>query len=143
MIALFQFGDYTVCMYSKIVQLRHRGVRRPDRDISNDTGVSGTVTLHCVGGHLRLAVNEWGVHRPGSELLPDLWDARCMGWNSGSMIWHGYQHARLGDQKGQPVYFQEWTIEIIDMYPPQDQIKSIFHARNGEPAAFDQVPPVP
>ncbi|RFP32402.1 hypothetical protein D0T21_09360 [Duganella sp. BJB476] len=96
-----------------------------------------------VGGHLRLRVVEWGVHRAGAELLPDLWDARCVSWNQGRMLWHGYQYGRLGDQKGQPVYFQEWCLEVVDMYPPQDKMKSIFHARNGAPAdVAEQVPPV-
>jgi hypothetical protein len=132
-------------MYSKIVQFRHRGVRRPDRDISNDAGVFGAATLFCVGGYLRLAIEEWGVHRAGAELLPDLWDAKCVGWHQRSMKWEGYQHARLGDTKGQPVYFQEWLVEIVDMYPPQDKIKSIFHSRSGTASetAADQVPPAP
>jgi len=138
-------------MYSNIKQFRARGVRRSDRDIANDPGLSGAVHLHHVGGFLRLSAVEWGCNRAGAELFPDLWDAKCVGWNAAGMVWQGFQHARLSDKKGDPVYFQEWRIEVIGMRPPDDKIKSVFHGYESEmpppdhspAAAADQVPTTP
>jgi hypothetical protein len=148
MIALFQFGDYTVCMYSKIIQRRHRGVERSDRDIANDPGVFGEVTMYRVGGHKRMQVREWGNQTMEALLLPSLWCAECLAVGPTCEEWRGFQQAQLPEKKGMPTYLQEWRIEFIGMQPPDESLKSIFQTYNvpvqAELApAVDQVPPVP
>lgn len=117
-------------MYSKIIQLRQRGARRPSREIGDDAGVLGAVTLHGSGIHLCMQVSAWGVNNGSGLLLPTLWDARCVSWHNGLMVWHGYQAARTDSQKGDAVYFQEWRVEVLGMQPDQAEIRSPFFARN-------------
>jgi hypothetical protein len=117
-------------MYSKITQLRQRGSRRPSREINDDAGVLGAVTLHGSGMHLCMQLSEWGVNNGSGLLLPTLWDARCVSWHSGLMVWHGYQAARMDSQKGDAVYFQEWRVEVLGMAPDSADIRSPFFARN-------------
>lgn len=120
-------------MYSKITQFRQRGVRRSDRDINNDPGTFGAVMLVGSGLHTRMEVREWGNTGTEGVLLPALWDARCITWHAGMMLWQGFQHASRGDQLGSPVYFQEWRIEVVGMAPDPANIRSPFYARNSEP----------
>ena len=119
-------------MYSKILQLRVRGVRRPDRDINNDPGTFGMVEMVRVGGYLRMTVREHGNHLPDSVRLPALWDAQCLGWIGDGMSWQGYQQHQLPERKGNPVYLQEWRVEIIGERPPDEKIKGIFDTYNRE-----------
>ena len=114
-------------MYSKILQLRVRGVRRPDRDVNNDPGTFGMVELVHVGGYLRMKVREHGNHLAQGVLLPALWDAKCCGWNGAGMSWQGFQQHQLPEKKGDPVYFQEWRVEILGERPPAEEIKSMFN----------------
>ena len=133
-------------MYSKILQLRVRGVERPERDVSNDAGVFGAVEMVKVGGYLRMQVSEYGNHLAQGVLLPALWDAKCAGLRGNLMIWQGYQQHQLPEKKGNPVYFQEWRVEIVGERPPADEIKSVFSTYNQDvrPAAgAGQAQPAP
>lgn len=135
-------------MYSKITQLRVRGARRSDRDVSNDPGVFGMVELVHVGGYLRMSVREHGNHLAEGVLLPALWDPKCCGWHGDGMAWQGYQQFQLPERKGQPVYFQEWRIEIIGSRPPDHLIKGLYGTYNREvdaqpQAGADQAQPAP
>lgn len=104
-------------MYSKVIQVRHRGVRRSERDLANDPGVFGAVTLVGHGMHLRMEISAWGVSNRDGLLLPTLWDARCITWHSGRMIWQGFQHASLTSSPEAAAYFQEWRVELLGEYP--------------------------
>lgn len=117
-------------MYSKITQLRVRGVERHDRDIANDPGVFGMVEMVKVGGYLRMQLREHGNHLAEGVLLPSLWDAKCAGWLGAGMCWQGYQQHHLPEKKGNPAYFQEWRVEIVGERPPADEIKSVFGTYN-------------
>jgi hypothetical protein len=112
-------------MYSNIKQLRHRGVRRTEREVANDPGVFGEVILHRVGGILRMTVREWGNQRPDARLISDLWEPICQGLGGESMSWRGYQRAGRPDDEAQPTYLQEWRITIIGPRPPADQSHSV------------------
>lgn len=132
-------------MYSKILQLRSRGVRRPNRDVANDPGIFGMVELVHVGGYLRMAVREYGNHLAEGVLLPALWEAKCGGWIGTGMSWQGYQQHQLPEQKGNPVYLQEWRVEIIGEQPPVDEIRSVLNTYNRQavPAGAGQDQPAP
>lgn len=119
-------------MYSKITQLRLRGVERSDRDIANDLGVCGVLELFKVGGYLRMVVREFGNHLPEGVLLPALWDAKCCGWSGTGMSWRGYQQHQLPEKKGNSAYFQEWRVEIIGERPPEHLIKGYYTSYNRE-----------
>lgn len=133
-------------MYSKIKQLRVRGATRPDRDLANDPGIFGMIELVHVGSYLRMQLCEYGNHLPEGVLLPALWEAKCGGWRGERMVWQGYQQYQLPEKKGNPVYFQEWRVEIIGEQPPPDEIKSVFSTYNQDvrPAAgAGQAQPAP
>lgn len=104
-------------MYSKVIQVRNRGVRRSERDIANDPGVFGAITLFGHGMHLRMEITAWGVNNTSGHLLPTLWDARCITWHSGKMIWQGFQQASLNNSQEAAAYFQEWRVELLGEYP--------------------------
>lgn len=119
-------------MYSKITQLRVRGVERPERDVNNDTGIFGAVQMVKVGGYLRMEVHEHGNHMPEAVLLPALWDAKCAGVRDNLMIWQGYQQHQLPEKKGNPVYFQEWRMEIIGDRLMDRPVRSLYETYNRE-----------
>ena len=135
-------------MSSIILQLRVRGVERAERDVNNDPGTFGMVEMVRVGGYLRMIVHEHGNQLSEGVLLPALWDAKCLGWIGGGMSWQGYQQHQLPEKKGNPVYFQEWRVEIIGERPPAGSIKSVFSTYNLEaderrPAGAGQAQPAP
>ena len=119
-------------MYSKILQLRVRGIRRPDRDINNDPGTFGMVEMVHVSGYLRMLVREHGNHMPDAVLLPPLWDAKCCGWGGSSMSWQGFQQHQLPEKKGNPVYIQEWRIEIIGDRLMDRPVRGLYDTCNRE-----------
>lgn len=125
-------------MYSKITQLRVRGVARQRLDISNDPGIFGMVDMVRVGGYLRMQLSEFGNHLPEGILLPALWDAKCCGWGGQGMTWQGYQQFQLPERKGSPMYFQEWRLEIIGERPPDHLIKGLYGTYNREADARRQ-----
>ena len=134
-------------MYSKILQLRVRGVRRLDRDVNNDSGTFGMVEMVHVGGYLRMTVREHGNNLPDSVRLPALWEAKCLGWIGNGMSWQGYQQHQLPERKGNPVYLQEWRVEVIGERPPVDRINSVLSTYNQysaeRPAGAGQAQPEP
>ena len=85
-----------------------------------------------VGGYLRMQVREHGNHLADGVLLPALWDARCWGWMGAVMSWQGYQQYQFPEKKGNPMYFQEWRIEIVGERPPDHLIKGVFGTYNRE-----------
>ena len=101
-------------MYSKVKQMRRRGVRKRDSDFANEPGVFGELTLFRVSGFLVLQVHAPGGFDEGRDLYPPLQEAVCTGMRDCYLTWRGWQ--REGDQnnKDAPTYLQEWHIEIID-----------------------------
>jgi hypothetical protein len=112
-------------MYSNIKQLRHRGVRRPQRDVANDPGVFGELTMHRVGGILRMTICEWGNQRPDARLVPDLWEPVCQGLGGETMNWRGYQRANAGEDSDVPTYLQEWRVTILGPLPLAGEAHSV------------------
>lgn len=110
-------------MYSNIKQLRRCGVKRSETDIANDPGVFGELTLHKVGGHLRLAVREFDNPIAG-DLFAPLFEAVCLGWGGSNMTWRGFQ-APANKNPDRAAYLQEWRVELISERPPPEVINSM------------------
>jgi hypothetical protein len=139
-------------MYSKITQRRWLGIRRPARDLLNDPGVYGEVTMMSSDGHLRLDVTPHGNTRSDAKLLPSLWDAVCVGKGPWDEMWRGYQKAKLPHGLGYTTVIQEWHIEHIDMRPPQESTRRRSYnphkvlgaeVNEQEPSGGAEVPPAP
>lgn len=108
-------------MYSKIIQKRWLGIKRPDRDIANDPGVFGQVTMFYAGqGHTCLQAQRHGCTNETGKLLAPLWDAQCVAKGGDSEVWRGYQRAKLPHGLGYTTCVQEWYIEHLAMHPPVD-----------------------
>lgn len=110
-------------MYSKIIQRRCLGVARPERDILNDPGVFGEVTMYNVGGHQRLDARAHGNTTAEARLLQPLWDPVCLAKGPRDEQWRGYQRAKLPHGLGITTVVQEWHIEHIDMRPPVESAR--------------------
>lgn len=108
-------------MYSKVIQVRNRGVRRSERDIANDAGACGAIMLVRSGAHIRMDLQAWGVTNQSGKLLPSLWDARCITWQSGKMIWQGFQQDPSSNSQAAAAYFQEWRVELLGEYPKKHE----------------------
>lgn len=108
-------------MYSKIVQVYKFGVRRDEREISNDPGRVGNLSLHHHDRHPVLIFQDRDNVTPTGQLLPNLYEPRCVGMGNGLMLWRGYQKPRQR-QPGElaPAFLQEWRVEVIDRYKPED-----------------------
>ena len=108
-------------MYSKIIQRRWLGIKRPDRDVLNDPGVFGEITMfHSHGGHTRLEVQRHGYTNEAGKLLAPLWDAKCIGKGNNQELWRGYQRTKLPHGLGYTTCIQEWHVEDIALHPPAD-----------------------
>lgn len=108
-------------MYSKIIQKRWLGMKRPDADIVNDPGVFGEVSLfHTGNGHTYLVAQRHGYTNEAGKLLPPLWDAQCVGKGQNQEAWRGYQRTKLPHGLGYATCIQEWHIEDLALQPPPD-----------------------
>jgi hypothetical protein len=103
-------------MYSKIKQLRHRGVRRSDRDISADFGVEGYLTLALCGGMYELKLHAHDDTRQ-EPIVPILYDAKLISMHGNKMLFQGLE--RHGDEKG-PQFAQAWSVMV--MVEPQRRV---------------------
>jgi hypothetical protein len=101
-------------MYSTIKQIRHHGVRRPDREIFSDAGVSGVLTLASVAGHYVLSVHALGDDSHQVPLIPKLYDAVLVSLHGSGMLFRGFQRA---GGPAAPTYAQEWTVTICAEAP--------------------------
>lgn len=104
-------------MYSKVIQVWSRGVKRSDRDLANDPGSMGELSLTRLGGHARLSLVLYGNTSADNRALPDLFEPVLLGWNGAQMVFRGYQKAPgKGDAEG-AAYLQEWRVTIIGHTP--------------------------
>lgn len=113
-------------MYSTIKQIRHHGVRRPDREIFSDAGVSGVLTLASVAGHYVLSVHGLGDDSHQVPLIPKLYDAVLVSLHGTGMLFRGFQ--RTGGPTS-PTYAQEWTVTICAEAPAAERDR-LRHRRN-------------
>jgi hypothetical protein len=96
-------------MYSKIKQLRHRGVRRSDRDISADSGVDGYLTLALCSGMYELKLHADDGSRQ-EAILPILYDAKLISMHGNKMLFQGLE--RHSDENG-PQFAQAWSVMVM------------------------------
>ena len=107
-------------MYSNIKQVRRRGVRKAERDLANELGVFGELTLFRIDGYLVLQVHASGGFADGRDLYPRLYEAVCTGMRDCFFVWRGWQREDNQEDKNGPTYLQEWRVEVIAMRPPQE-----------------------
>ncbi|MBW3498891.1 hypothetical protein [Janthinobacterium sp. NKUCC08_JDC] len=107
-------------MYSNVKQVRRRGVRKSERDLANEPGVFGEITLFRVGGYPVLQVHAPGGFADGKDLYPCLHEAVCTGMRDCFLVWRGWQREGNQEDKNGPTYLQEWRVEIISMRAPQE-----------------------
>ena len=107
-------------MYSNIKQVRRRGVRKSERDLANEPGVFGEITLFRIDGYPVLQVHASGGFADGQDLYPRLHEAVCTGMRDCFLVWRGWQREGNQDDKNGPTYLQEWRVEVIAMRPPQE-----------------------
>lgn len=119
-------------MYSNIVQCRYRGVRRSGRELGADQGIGGAVNVHTVGAYRVMVIKKWG--NPGSpDLLPPLYEPVLVAMARDRIQVRGWQRASF-DDGDDAAYVQEWTITIVDKYPPRSEIEADF-AHTDPPAS--------
>ncbi|MYM31473.1 hypothetical protein GTP58_24370 [Duganella sp. CY15W] len=121
-------------MYSKIIQWRWLGLKRPENDILNDPGVFGEVTMAYGNGHKHLNVCRHGYTNESKNVLMPLWDAVCIGKGPRDELWRGYQRAKLPHGLGITTVVQEWHIEHISLYPPAGETPSYPHWKDSVPS---------
>jgi hypothetical protein len=94
-------------MYVKAKQLRERGRRRHNQDISADQGKLGELTLASVAGVYQLNLNapDSSVHAP---LYPVLHEARLTTMHGDKMLFQGIERAGDGAE-----YVQEWSAQVL------------------------------
>jgi hypothetical protein len=94
-------------MYSIVKRLRHRGIRKHDREIQSDTGTRGDMTLAlCSGGcELKLAADDGSRQEP---VIPVLYEARLVTMHSAKMLFKGIERAPDGAE-----CCQEWSVLVI------------------------------
>src|SRR4051812_34273826 len=98
-------------MYSKVKILRHRGVRRSDREISADPGNVGHLTMVGVAG-----VYELKLHGPDDDsqrkpIAPVLFYAKMTTMHGARMLFQGCEDPAAPDM------IQEWAVEIMVEQP--------------------------
>lgn len=95
-------------MLVKVKILRHRGVRRSDREIGSDAGVDGNLTLYQSGGQceLKLSADDGSRQEP---MIPVLFDAVLVTMHSNKMLFRGVE--RTGEA-ADAQYFQEWSVMV-------------------------------
>jgi hypothetical protein len=104
-------------MYCKVIQVWSRGIKRSDRDLANDPGSQGELSMTRVSGHPRLSLQAYGNTTSDNHVLPDLFEPVLLGWRGPQMVFRGYQQLPgKGDAPGQ-VYFQEWRVTILGEHP--------------------------
>ena len=96
-------------MYVRAKQLRERGRRRSNHEISADEGKVGELTLASVGPSYQLNLNapDSSVSAP---LFPILHDAKLITMHGEGMLFKGEERPQ-GDAG--PAYVQEWSVRIL------------------------------
>lgn len=98
-------------MYSIVKESRRSGRLKSERDLANEPGHTGNLTMYRVGGHFVASLQEDGNSRPDGRLIPDLFEAVLVGLGGERMTLRGYQ--RPGGEESSPVYLQEWRVQVI------------------------------
>jgi hypothetical protein len=108
-------NDYTVFMYSIIVQVYRFGVKRDERDLANDRGHAGRLQMMYMDGHLVLTFAGVDDYRGDNHVLPKLFEPKCIGWTGDMMLWRGVQRQRMKNpSKPAPAFLQEWRVRLVD-----------------------------
>jgi hypothetical protein len=102
-------------MYSIIIQVYKFGIRRTDRELANDPGLPGVLSLVHFDHHPVLRLSKIGDNSGSNKVLPPLFEPRCLGWGGELMTWRGYQKPWMKNSHDQaPVCIQEWRVRLID-----------------------------
>lgn len=113
-------------MYSQVKRIRAGGERKPDRDISADAGVVGTVSVFRQGREVVAALYAaGGTGKPG-ELLPTLYRARLVTMTGDIMLFQGWERPRGYDQEDTERNKQEWSVKLMadppEVPPPSTRL---------------------
>lgn len=98
-------------MYSIVKERRRLGRPKSERDLANEAGYTGDLTVYRVGGHFVASLQEPGNSRPDGKLLPPLYEACLVGLGGERMTLRGFQ--RPSSDESSPAYLQEWGVEIL------------------------------
>jgi hypothetical protein len=93
-------------MYSIVKRLRHRGIRKNDREIQCDPGTAGDMTLALCSGsfELKLAADDGSRQEP---IIPVLLDARLITMHGAKMLFRGAERGPDGAE-----CTQEWSVLV-------------------------------
>jgi hypothetical protein len=93
-------------MYSIVKQLRHRGIRKNDREIQSAQGTAGDMTLAlCAGGcELKLSTDDGSRQEP---IIPILAEARLITMHGNKMLFRGIERGPDGAE-----HIQEWSVLV-------------------------------
>jgi hypothetical protein len=105
-------------MYSIVKQVWSRGVKRSDREIANDPGSAGELSMTRVSGHLFLSLQITGNTTADNRALPDLFEPALLGWHGTQMVFRGYQKTAGKGEAPAQVFLQEWRVTVMGMHPP-------------------------
>ena len=97
-------------MYSIVKERRRNGRPKSTRDLANEPGCIGHLSVHRVGGYVVASLQECDSSRPDAKPLPDLYDVSLVGLGGEIMILRGYQ--RPGQEESGPAYVQEWSVMV-------------------------------
>jgi hypothetical protein len=95
-------------MHGKVKQLHQRGVRIPNREISQAPFIEGDLTLAALRSTYILEVKDTA-SKVGASLFPALYKARLTTMHGSAMLFKGEERP---DGDGGPAYVQEWSVMI-------------------------------
>lgn len=93
-------------MRVKVKLLRLRGIRRADRDISQDEGIVGELVMHTVGSTPQLLLHS-GEGSRMEPIIPLLFDARIAAMHNDKMMFEGI------DRSEKAWYAQTWSVMVL------------------------------
>jgi hypothetical protein len=91
------------------------GRPKSERDLANEPGHTGRLSVYRVGGHLVASLQSDGNSRPDGRALPDLHQATLVGLGGERMVLRGFQ--RVGVDEASPAFLQEWNVLILGQTP--------------------------
>jgi hypothetical protein len=95
-------------MHGKVKRLRQRGVRIPNREISQAPFVEGDLTLAALRSTYILEVKD-PASQVGASLFPTLYEARLITMHGSAMLFKGEERPEGDDG---PAFVQEWSVMI-------------------------------
>lgn len=100
-------GRYTGSMHYTVKILRHRGARRPEREILGESGTDGQLTGAHVGAsfELKLSADDGSRQEP---IIPVFSDAKLVSTHGDKMMFRGIETDAHGAQ-----FVQEWSVKIV------------------------------